>query len=291
MQWEGVNEFVAVYEGSSFTKAARQLNCSTAQVSRQISQLEQRLGSKLFYRTTRKVSATEAGQIFYQHCRRILDALDDAERALTDLQASPRGRLKITAPVSYGESHIMPLVNRFMAQYPELELDCQLTNQALDLVEEGFDLAIRLGRLQDSSMIAHRLSSRRLYVCASPDYLTRFGEPHTLSELNHHSCLQGTLDYWRFNSAGQERNLRIRGRIRCNSGHALLDAALKGLGIVQLPDYYVAQALNRGDLVSLLEAHRCEDEGIWALYPQNRLLSPKVRLLLEFLQQQLSPQS
>ncbi len=283
MNWEGINEFVAVYESESFTQASRQLDCSTAQVSRQVGQLEKRLGSKLFYRTTRKVSATEAGQIFYQHCRQILDALDDAERALTDLQASPRGKLKITAPVAYGESHIVPLLNNFMLRYPDLELQCHLTNQTLDLVTEGYDLAIRLGRLGDSSMIARRLSSRRLYVCASPAYLARYGEPHTLSELNHHSCLQGTLDYWRFRSQGQERNLRIHGRIRCNSGHALLDAALKGLGITQLPDYYVDEALENGRLVSLLEPFQGEDEGIWALYPQNRLLSPKVRLLVDYL--------
>lgn len=283
MNWEGINEFVAVYESESFTQASRQLDCSTAQVSRQVGQLEKRLGSKLFYRTTRKVSATEAGQIFYQHCRQILDALDDAERALTDLQASPRGKLKITAPVAYGESHIVPLLNNFMQRYPDLELQCHLTNQTLDLVTEGYDLAIRLGRLGNSSMIARRLSSRRLYVCASPAYLARYGKPHTLSELNHHSCLQGTLDYWRFRSQGQERNLRIHGRIRCNSGHALLDAALKGLGIIQLPDYYVDEALKSGQLVSLLEPFQGDDEGIWALYPQNRLLSPKVRLLVDYL--------
>ncbi|WP_417597020.1 LysR substrate-binding domain-containing protein [Oceanospirillum sp.] len=283
MNWEGINEFVAVYESESFTQASRQLSCSTAQVSRQVSQLEKRLGSKLFYRTTRQVSATEAGQIFYQHCRQILDALGDAERALTDLQASPRGKLKITAPVTYGESHLVPLLNNFMQQHPDLELQCHLSNQTLDLVTEGYDLAIRLGRLNNSSMIARRLSSRRLYVCASPDYLARHGEPHTLSELNHHSCLQGTLDYWRFHSQGQERNMRIHGRIRCNSGHALLDAALKGLGIVQLPDYYVEKAMREKTLVSLLESYRCEDEGIWALYPQNRLLSPKVRLLVDYL--------
>ncbi|MDX1320769.1 MAG: LysR substrate-binding domain-containing protein [Oceanospirillum sp.] len=283
MNWEGINEFVAVYESGSFTKASAQLNCSTAQVSRQISQLEQRLGSKLFYRTTRKVSATEAGQIFYPHCRQIMDALDDAERVLTDLQSSPRGKLRITAPVAYGESHIAPLLNNFMQRYPDLELQCHLTNQTMDLVTEGFDLAIRMGQLSDSSMIARKLTSRRLYVCASPAYLERFGEPHTLSEISHHRCLQGTLDYWRFRFQGQERNLRVQGRIRCNSGHALLDAALKGLGIAQLPDYYVDDALKKGQLVSLLSAYQPQDEGIWALYPQNRLLSPKVRLLVDYL--------
>lgn len=287
MQWQGVNEFVAVYETNSFTSAGKQLNCSTAQISRQVNALENRLGSKLLYRTTRKVSATEAGKIYYQHCRQILDALQDAEQALTDLQTSPKGKLKVTAPVAYGESHITPLLNNFVLKYPDLELECQLTNQTVDLIDEGFDLAIRLGRLNDSSMIARKLSSRRLHVCATPSYLARKGEPHTLSELSHHSCLRGTLDYWRFKSKGLERNLRIEGKIRCNSGHALLDAALKGLGIVQLPDYYVDKALNTGQLVSLLTPFQCEDEGIWALYPQNRLLSPKVRLLVDYLKKEL----
>lgn len=288
MNWEGVNEFVAVYETGSFTAAGKQLSCSTAQVSRLVNALENRLGSKLFYRTTRKVSTTEAGQIYYQHCRQILDALQDAERALTDLQASPRGKLKITAPVAYGESHITPLLNNFILRYPDLELECHLTNLTLDLVDEGIDLAIRLGRLGDSSMIARQLSTRKLYVCASPSYLAGKGEPHTLSELSHHNCLRGTLDYWRFKSQGQERNLRIHGRMRCNSGHALLDAALKGLGIVQLPDYYVGEALKNGSLINLLKPFQCEDEGIWALYPQNRLVSPKVRLLVDYLKKELS---
>lgn len=154
MNWDGINEFIAVYETTSFTATAKQLDCSTAHVSRTISVLEKRLGTKLFYRTTRKVSPTDAATIYYQHCRQIADALKEAELALNRLQTSPKGILTITAPVAFGESHIAPLLNDFIQQYPDLELRCQLTNQALDLVADGYDLAIRIGRLCNSSMMA-----------------------------------------------------------------------------------------------------------------------------------------
>ena len=286
--WEGVSEFVAVAEAESFTKAAQRLGISTAQVSRQISALEARLATKLFHRTTRKVSTTEVGRIYYQHCRQVLDGLDEAERAITNLQSSPRGLLKITAPVTYGEMTIAPLVNDFIAMYPELEVKINLTNQKIDLIDEGYDLAIRLGQLEDSSMMAKRLSSRTQHVCASPSYLSTFGIPHSLSELDQHNCLLGTMDYWRFEENGKTRNVRVKGTVSCNSGHALVDAAIKGIGIIQLPDYYLHPYIEEGQLVPLLEQNRSPEEGIWALYPHNRHLSPKVRILLDYLSQELT---
>ncbi|WP_372982496.1 LysR substrate-binding domain-containing protein [Marinobacter sediminum] len=287
-RWEGVNEFVAVAEAESFTRAARRLSVSTAQVSRQVSALEARLATRLFYRTTRRVSVTEAGEIFYQHCRQVLDALDEAERSITNMQLSPKGKLRLTAPVTYGEKMIAPLVNEFVVRYPELEVEMNLTNQKLDLVGEGYDLAVRLGKLDDSSMMARRLTSRTLYVCASPQYLSVHGTPHSLSELEQHNCLQGNLDFWRFQEQGKARNVRVTGNIRCDSGRALLDAALRGIGIVQLPDYYVQSALDSGQLIPLLTHYREDDDGIWAVYPHNRHLSPKVRMLLDFFVESLS---
>ncbi|MFL1466683.1 LysR substrate-binding domain-containing protein [Marinobacter sp. DUT-3] len=285
--WEGVNEFVAVAETESFTRAAKRLGVSTAQVSRQVAALEARLSTRLFYRTTRRVSATEAGQIYYQHCRQVLDALEQAERSITNMQLVPRGRLRLTAPVTYGEKSIAPLVNDFVLRYPELDVEMNLTNQTLDLVAEGYDLAVRLGKLEDSSLMARRLASRTLYVCASPAYLSVHGTPHSLSELEHHNCLQGNLDYWRFQEAGKPRNIRVSGNVRCDSGRALLDAALKGIGIVQLPDYYVQPALDSGALIPLLTHYREDDDGIWAVYPHNRHLSPKVRMLLDYFAESL----
>lgn len=285
--WEGVREFAAVAETSSFTTAAARLGVSVAHISRQIVRLESRLDVKLFHRTTRKVMTTEEGRVYYQHCRQVLDGLEEAERAVTNLQSQPSGNLRMTAPVSYGEKYIAPLVNDFLLHYPKLEVELNLTNQRLDLIEEGVDLAIRLGVLEDARLVARKLGAREQYLCASPNYVSRRGEPRTLSDLDGHDCLLGTLDYWRFNDGGRIRNIKVKGRMRCNNGPALLDAALKGLGLVQLPHYYVEAHLQQGALVSVLDTHRPAQEGIWALYPQNRHLSPKVRRLIEFLRERL----
>ncbi|GAC11645.1 LysR substrate-binding domain-containing protein [Paraglaciecola chathamensis] len=287
MQWEGINEFVYVAETESFTQASKNLAISTAQVSRQISALETRLNVKLFYRTTRKVSLTEEGRLFYQHCRSVLDGLEAAERAITNLQSKPQGTIRLTAPVTYGEQQILPLVNDFMQLYPDVEVSAYLSNQKIDLVEQGYDLAIRLGKLSDSSMMAKKLATRTNSVCASPEYLAKYGFPHSLSELNKHSCLLGTLDYWHFRDENKERNIRVKGRLRYNSGFSLVDAALKGLGIVQLPDYYVQEHIESGALVSLLDNYRESEEGIWAIYPRNRHLSPKIRSLVDYLAEHL----
>jgi len=286
--WEGITEFVAVAETGSFTTAAKRLNTSVANVSRHIQALESRLETKLFQRTTRKVSATEEGNLFYQHCRRVLDGLADAERALTDLQSRPTGTLKLTAPLSYGEKFVAPIINDFALKHPNLHIDMVLTNQQQDLIENGFDLAIRLGVLEDSSLVAKKLAQRKQYVCASPAYLEKHGSPHTLSELEQHNCLLGTLDYWRFDEGGKHRNVRVSGNLRCNSGPALRDAALKGLGLVQLPDDYVEQHLQSGELIALLTPHNRSLEGIWAVYPSNHFLSTKVKLLIDYLAERLS---
>ncbi len=286
--WEGVTEFVTVAEVNSFTQAAKKLSTSVAQISRRVSALEERLAVKLLNRTTRKVTLTEAGQLYFQHCRQLVEGLELAELAVTRMQSSPKGLLKITAPVTYGERHLAPLLNQFLEHYPQVDLELILTNQKLDLLEAGIDIAVRLGRLEPSTMIARRLANRQLYVCASRKYLDSFGEPHTLSELNHHQCLLGSMEYWRFSEAGKERSIRVTGRIKCNSGFALRDAAKRGLGLVQLPDYYIEQDLKSGELIEVLTQYREQKEGIWALYPQNRNLSVKVRLLIEFLTEHLA---
>lgn len=292
MRWDGISEFVYVAEYESFTRAAKELGISTAQVSRQVSALEKRLNIKLLYRTTRKVSLTEEGRVFYQHCRGVLDGLDAAEQAVSNLQSKPQGRIKLTAPVTYGEQQLLPLVNDFMVQYSDIEVTAFLSNQKIDLVDGGYDLAIRIGKLSDSTMMAKKLSRRTNFVCAAPAYLEKYGTPHALSELSQHNCLLGTRDYWHFiendKEAGKERNMRVSGTVQYNSGHSLVDAALKGLGIVQLPDYYVQKHLASGALVSLLDNYREPEEGIWAVYPHNRHLSPKIRLLVDYLTERLA---
>ena len=304
MRWDGISEFVYVAEYESFTRAAKELGISTAQVSRQISALEKRLNIKLLYRTTRKVSLTEEGRVFYQHCRGVLDGLDAAEQAVSNLQSKPQGRIKLTAPVTYGEQQLLPLINDFMVQYRDIEVTAFLSNQKIDLIEGGYDLAVRIGKLSDSTMMAKKLSRRTNFVCAAPAYLKRYGTPHTLSDLRKHNCLLGTRDYWHFiennkqanKAVGQqahkptdtEKNLRVSGSVQYNSGHSLVDAALKGLGIVQLPDYYVQQYLASGALISVLDNYREPEESIWAIYPHNRHLSPKIRLLVDYLAARLA---
>ena len=286
--WQGIHEFISVADTQSFTQAASLLGISTAQVSRQVSQLEQRIGSKLFYRTTRKVTLTEAGKVYYQSCHPLLEALEDAERAVNQLESSPKGLIRLTAPMTYGERHIAPLLNEFMQQHPEIRIQCELTNQKLDLIDHQLDIAIRIGKIETPNLVAKRLGKRHLHTCASPEYLEANGTPQTLGDLTKHQCLIGTLDYWRFrDNQGEERLLKLQGRMRCNSGSALLDAALRGLGIVQIPCQYVLPSIKAGTLVRVLDDYAPADEDIWALYPQGRQMSPKIKILLEWLQQKL----
>ena len=287
MKWDGITEFVYVAEYESFTRAAKEMAISTAQVSRQVSALEKRLNIKLLYRTTRNVSLTEEGRVYYQHCRSVLDSLDAAEQAVSNLSLKPQGMIRLTAPVTYGEQQLLPLVNDFMVQYGDIEVSAFLSNQNIDLIEGGFDLAIRIGKLSDSTMMAKKLSHRTNFVCASPSYIDQYGMPYSLTELSKHNCLLGTLDYWHFKELGKDRNVRVVGKIRYNSGYSLVDAALKGLGVVQLPDYYVNKHLESGELITLLDNYREPEEGIWAVYPHNRHLSPKIRLLVDYLAKRL----
>ena len=175
-----------------------------------------------------------------------------------------------------------------MALYPQLRVDIELSNRPLDLVHESLDLAIRLGRLQDSRLVATRLAPRRMYLCGSPSYLERYGRPHSVSELGRHNCLIGSSDLWQLQQDGREFSQRVQGNWRCNSGQAVLDAALFGVGLCQLPDYYVLEHLKTGALVSLLEPHQPPNTAVWALYPQQRHLSPKVRQLVDYLKAALA---
>ncbi|ANQ86782.1 LysR substrate-binding domain-containing protein [Azoarcus olearius] len=282
-RWDGLEAFVAVADCGSFGGAAERLGVSTSHVSRQVARLEERLQARLFYRSTRRVSLTETGQVFLQHCRRLQDGFDEALHAVQDLGGAPKGLLRMTCAVTYGERFIVPLVNDFIERYPELRVEIELTNAMLDIVREGYDLAIRLGRLTDSSLVATRIAPRVMYLCAAPSYLARRGTPQTLAELAGHDCLLGSADTWVFQDQGREHFLRVQGNWRCNSGEAVLDAALRGFGLAQLPDYYVLEHLREGRLRALLTAYQPPHTAVWALFPQQRYLSPKVRMMVEHL--------
>ncbi|MDE1465539.1 LysR family transcriptional regulator [Spartinivicinus poritis] len=286
-RWDGIEAFVEVVKQGSFSAAAEQLNVSNSHVSRLISRLEARLGAQLLYRSTRKVTLTDVGRVYFEQCQHLLGGFLQAELSVSDMQTTPQGLLRMTVATTFGERFIIPLLNDFLADHPALSIDVNLSNQNLDIIQGGFDLAIRMGILKDSSLIAKRIAPRRLFICATPCYLKQFGTPHTLSELQQHNCLIGSTDYWLVQLEGKLKEYRVKGRWRCNSGPALFNAVSKGLGLAQLPDYYVKPAIERGELRVLLDQYQPPQTAVWAVYPYNRHLSPKVRLFVDYLSQHL----
>lgn len=282
-RWDRIEAFVEVVRLGTFSAASRHLNVSTSHISRLVSQLENQLGVQLLYRTTRQIRLTDAGAIYVEHCRHLFDGLRDAEQAVSELQAKPRGLLKLTSATTFGERYVAPLVNAFQCLHPELEVHMHFTNRPVEIIEEGFDIAIRMGVLKDSSLIARRLCDRREYVVGSKAYFRHTPPPHTLAELSQHRCLVGSRPNWLFEVNGQRREVRAEGYWSGNSGPALLDAALKGLGLAQLPDYYVAPYLASGELTAVLEPFQHHDTAVWAVYPRHRHLSPKIRQLVDHL--------
>ncbi len=287
-KWEGIEAFVQVATHQSFSHAARALGVSNSHVSKQVASLERHLDARLLTRTTRKVGLTETGQAFFLRCQDILNTLEEAEQAVIDLQEKPRGRLRVSLAGAFGEEFITPAAVSFMRDNPGLHIELNFDNKLVDLVSDGFDIAIRAGILEDSSLIARRICNRKLVTCASGPYIDRYGQPETVNSLVNHHCLIGTLDTWRFQDGQRHFDMRVRGNWRSNNGRALAHAAIGGLGIVQLPDFYVRDALDQGLLVPVLEDFNPTDTGVWAVYPHNRHLSAKVRMFVSHLAEQLA---
>ncbi|MGY4572059.1 LysR family transcriptional regulator [Bradyrhizobium sp. USDA 3256] len=281
--WEGIDAFVAVAEVGNFTGAAVRLKVSTSQVSREIRRLEQRLGIRLFVRNTRRVALTECGRLLEQRCRRLIDDRDDAFEVITSGRDPIRGHIRLTCPIAYGERIIVPIVAQFLAAHPEVSAEIELTDRVLDLVADGVDLGIRTGHTEEKRLVGVKLGSRSLHLCAAPAYIERYGAPSAVSEVLGHACLLGTARHWQFRTADQNINLVPEGKWRCNSGSAVLGAALQGLGICQLPDFYVEDHLRAGRLVELLGAERPTDQAIWAVSPRRSRLQSKISALVEFI--------
>jgi len=279
--------FVRVVEAGSFSTAAQRLNLSRSVVSKQLQALESSLGVRLLQRTTRQVSPTEIGLAYHEHCLRILAEVEAAEGLVTSLQEEPRGTLKINAPMSFGTLHLGPAVAEFASHYPELTVQLTLDDRFINPLEEGFDVTIRIGELEDSSLVARRIAAvpRRLY--AAPDYLRRRGEPRHPNELGGHSCLHyGYLSSggaWKLLGPEGEYSLRLNGQLCSNNGEVLRDAAVRGLGIVLLPEFIVAGELARGRLQGILQSYSPPPIAIHALYPSRRQMLAKVRLFIDFL--------
>ena len=273
--------FSEVAERGSFTEAARRLNRSSAAVTRAVAELEARLGVRLLDRTTRAVSMTEAGQRFLTGARRVLADLAEIEQAAMGQGRAPRGELRVTAPIMFGRRHVLPLVTDFLAQYPDVSVRLTLLDRPVDLVEEGFDVAIRIGALSDASTVATRAGSLRRIAVASPGYLKRRGEPRTPDDFVDHDTIAflgiESLERWRFNNG----ETRIRPRLGVNTAEAAIDAAKAGFGITRVLSYQAVEELAEGALVRLLRDHETEPTPVHALYPGGRHPPPKLRAFLD----------
>ena len=283
--------FAEVVEAGSFSGAGRRLGVSKSAVSKAVARLEDHLGTRLINRTTRKLSLTEAGLSFYEGCRRMLAEAEAAERAVTHLTDAPRGVLRVNAPMSFGVRHLSACLGAFMGRWPELEIDLTLEDRRADLIAEGYDVAVRIGVMPDSSLVAKRLGPNPRIICAAPAYLERRGVPQRPEALAEHDCLlyhyQTSGDSWRLRARGGEgpgTSVRVRGRLKVNNGDSIREAALSGLGIAALPAFIVRDDLEAGRLVALLaEYDDVTDGGVYAVYPASRNLSPKVRVFIDFL--------
>src|SRR5882672_12254952 len=283
----GLSVFAKVVEGSSFAAAARHFGLSPAMVSKHILALEERLGARLLNRTTRRVSPTEIGRVFYERATRILAEIDDAEQEAGALQATPRGLLRVSGPLSFGVRHLAPAVADYLGACPAVEIDVTLSDRVADLVEEGFDLAVRIGRLADSSLIARRIAPCLIVACASPSYLAKRGAPKKPADLAKHNCLgysyAALRNEWRFSGPDGVQSVRVTGRLNANNGDILRLAALRGEGIVLQPSFLVGDDLAAGLLVPILPGYTPDELVIQAVYPHSRHLSVKVRSFVDFL--------
>lgn len=279
--------FSAVVEAGSFTGATRALDMSKAAVSRYVAELEERLGVRLLHRTTRKLSPTTEGEIFFARCRELLDNLDEAEAEITSRSGEASGLLKVNVPVTFGLMYLAPLWPVFLARHPKLDLDITLSDRVVDLVEDGFDLAVRIGQLPSSSLISRKLAATRMVLCASPDYLKRRGEPSAPGELLQHDVISYSLfssgENWTFTGPEGDVSVKVVPRVRTNSGDTCRAAALQHQGIVLQPTFIVGADLERGSLHEIMSGYRSTELGVYAVYPSRKFVSPKVRLLIDFL--------
>ncbi len=286
-RFQEMKVFAAVVEAGSFTGGAHVLDMSKAAVSRHVGDLEERLGLRLLHRTTRKLSPTVEGEIFYARCRELLDNLQEAEAEITSRSGEATGLLKVNVPVTFGLMHLAPLWPAFLARHPKPAIDITLSDRVADLVEEGYDVAVRIGQLSASSLIARKLASTRMVLCASPAYLARRGAPSHPDDLLHHDVISYSLfasgENWSFTGPDGGVSVKVAPRVRTNSGDTCRAAALQHQGIILQPSFIVGADLAQGTLVEIMPGYRSVELGIHAVYPSRKFVSPKVRLLIDFL--------
>jgi DNA-binding transcriptional LysR family regulator len=280
-----VSVFVHVAEAKSFTAAAERIGLSRSAVGKSIVRLEDRLGVRLLQRTTRSVSLTGEGAAFHERCVRLLADLDEAEMAMLSHSQAPRGRLRLDLPVSFGRLHVLPILSGFMRKWPEISVSASFSDRYVDLIDEGVDLAIRIGGSEDSRLMTRFLAPHRLVTCASPAYVASRGAPQTIEQLAQHSCLAfvhgGRPVEWRFSESGRSRSVAVNGRFASTNAEALRDATIAGYGIARLATFLISNDLRAGRLLPILGHVDADGPPIRAVYPSSRHLSPKVRIFID----------
>lgn len=286
-KYQEMRVFAAVVEAKSFVNAAEVLGLSKQAVSRHVAELEARLGVRLLARTTRKLSLTNEGELFYARCSELVVDIDDAEAEITSLTGEGRGLVRVNVPLSFGLLYLAPLWPAFLDQHPRVTLDVTLVDRVVDLVEEGYDLAVRIARLPSSSLVSRKLTSTRVILCASPEYLRRRGVPQHPSELALHDAISYNLlstgETWEFTGANGPVSVKVSPRMRTNSGDTCTVAALQHQGIVLQPSFMVGQHLAAGALVEVMPEYRAIELDVYAVYPSRKLQAPRVRVLIDFL--------
>ena len=284
---DGMRTFTAVVSEGSFSRAAERLSMSPQLVSKYVAQLEARLGARLINRSTRKLSITEVGQAYYERCRDVLAEIDEMENAVGDAATAAQGTLRINAPMTFGTMHLSTAIAEYQCKQPDVSVELTLDDRVVDILSEGYDMAIRIGRLRESSLVARKLAPIRLIVCAASEYLAQHGTPATPDDLADHECLRYTLssyvDRWRFIQGGKTHDVQVSGRFSASNGDAIRLAAMAGNGIALQPTFIVGDDIREGRLQRILADYEVEPMGLYAVYAHRKYLSGKVRTFVDFL--------
>jgi DNA-binding transcriptional LysR family regulator len=283
--------FRRVAETGNFSVVAQELKLSQPTVSKQVAALENHLGIKLMNRSTRQLKLTDAGKQYYQHCRQIIDEIDETEANIRQNQSILTGTLRISTPIKYGELHIAPLVTEFLQQHPQLKIDLRMDDHYVDLVKEGIDLAVRVGPLTDSSMVARKLGDFPRVTVASPDYLGRYGTPQTPKDLSSHNCIVFTLlttqNQWHYDGPNGSEKVQVSGNFTTNNPSTMHKAALDSIGIIVAPTWLINDSIKSGELKPILTEYRATPMEIHVLYPERRFVPARARQFMDFLRDRL----
>ncbi len=285
--------FANVVDQGGFTDAARKMGISKSAVSKHVSSLEARLGARLLNRTTRRVSPTEIGLAYYDRARRVLNDAGEADALVSSMQSAPSGMLRVSVATDFGVNHLSPVLDQFLKDYPEITINMVLNNRYVELISEGFDMAVRIGELEDSTLRARKLTETTKRMVCAPSYVERYGRPEKIDDLNAHKLLhysnQAAANVWKITApSGEKRQVRTSGWLTVNDGQSLLNAAIAGLGIAYLPAYLYAPAMDAGEVVDAMPQLPIDRLGVYAVYPPGRFTQPKVRAFIDFLVSQFA---